>query len=234
MRRLHHERRVVVIDDAPRAARRRLRLEQALPRATSGTQAGLSWLEGTRYEDQPTLTRAYMQARRIAVVPDVVYHWRMRDDGSSITQQRARSPTSTTGGPPSACPVSGRWTTARPGHHGLPPTGSSPGDLHRYFVQIPGCADDVVPRCSRPACGSSSAPVRWSTARCPRCTGSPAGWSSRAGARTPPLVMAYVAALPARRAAHPGAGRPGVRLDVPGLDAASVDRRPSPLRDHEV
>ncbi len=51
-------------------------------------EQGLEWPEGRRYEDQPTTTRAYL-AGTFDVVPDVVYHWRIRQDGTSITQQRA-------------------------------------------------------------------------------------------------------------------------------------------------
>ena len=51
--------------------------------------AGLSWPEGVRYEDQPTTTRAYLAPGGSTCVPDVVYHWRIRDDGTSITQQRS-------------------------------------------------------------------------------------------------------------------------------------------------
>ncbi len=54
------------------------------------------WLEqrlgfpvGVRYEDQPALTRALLAARSIDVLTEVVYRWRIRADGSSITQGRA-------------------------------------------------------------------------------------------------------------------------------------------------
>ena len=50
--------------------------------------AGLSFPCGIRYEDQPTLTRAFVSARRFDVIPELVYLWRIRDDGSSITQRR--------------------------------------------------------------------------------------------------------------------------------------------------
>ncbi len=50
--------------------------------------SGLMWPEGVRYEDQPTTTAAYL-AGRFDVLSQVVYGWRIRDDGSSITQQRA-------------------------------------------------------------------------------------------------------------------------------------------------
>jgi CDP-glycerol glycerophosphotransferase len=44
---------------------------------------------GIRYEDQPTLTRALLAASSIDVLTEVVYRWRIRADGSSITQGRA-------------------------------------------------------------------------------------------------------------------------------------------------
>ncbi len=50
--------------------------------------AGLSFPCGIRYEDQPTLTRAFVAAKHFDVIPENVYVWRMRDDGSSITQRR--------------------------------------------------------------------------------------------------------------------------------------------------
>ena len=58
-------------------------------RRTFWDGAGLAWPEGVRYEDQPTTTRAYLAARAFDVLPEVVYHWRIRYDGTSITQQRS-------------------------------------------------------------------------------------------------------------------------------------------------
>jgi len=49
---------------------------------------GLGFPEGIRYEDQPALTRAFLLARSFDVVRETVYLWRIRDDGSSITQRR--------------------------------------------------------------------------------------------------------------------------------------------------
>lgn len=43
---------------------------------------------GVRYEDQPTLTRALLAARSIDSLRMPVYLWRIRRDGSSISQQR--------------------------------------------------------------------------------------------------------------------------------------------------
>lgn len=53
-------------------------------------RAGLAFPVDTRYEDQPTLTRALVAAASIDVLTEVVYDWRIRADGSSITQGRAR------------------------------------------------------------------------------------------------------------------------------------------------
>ena len=143
MRRLHHERRTVRDRGAPRGARRRVRVEQALPRSTSGTPTGLSWPEGVRYEDQPTTTRAFLAARRFAVLPEVVYHWRIRTDGSSITQQR-----SSIAGPARPVGAPSRCRCASVEAHGSAEVTEVfrdrvlAGDLHRYFTEIPGCADE--------------------------------------------------------------------------------------------
>ena len=50
---------------------------------------GLAFPVGVRYEDQPALTRALLAASSIDVLTEVVYRWRIRADGSSITQGRA-------------------------------------------------------------------------------------------------------------------------------------------------
>ena len=88
MRRLHHPRR----EGATAAEHPEILGDvfawNKLFRRTFWESAGLSWPEGIRYEDQPTTTRAYL-AGRFDVLPEIVYHWRIRDDGSSITQQRA-------------------------------------------------------------------------------------------------------------------------------------------------
>jgi glycosyltransferase involved in cell wall biosynthesis len=104
-------------------------------------EQGLEWPEGVRYEDQPTTTRAFL-AGAFDVVPDVVYHWRIRQDGSSITQQRA-----------STTDLRDRWRTKRMALDAVqeyddPATSAyfvdrvMAGDLHRYFVEIPGASDE--------------------------------------------------------------------------------------------
>lgn len=51
-------------------------------------EAGLAFPEHFHYEDQPTLTRAFLAADRFDVIPETVYLWRVRGDQSSITQRR--------------------------------------------------------------------------------------------------------------------------------------------------
>ncbi|UWX96116.1 CDP-glycerol:glycerophosphate glycerophosphotransferase [Arthrobacter zhaoxinii] len=44
--------------------------------------------EGIRYEDQETTSRAYLRAEGFDILSPVVYWWRIREDGSSITQAK--------------------------------------------------------------------------------------------------------------------------------------------------
>jgi glycosyltransferase involved in cell wall biosynthesis len=102
---------------------------------------GFEWPEGVRYEDQPTTTRAYL-AGTFDVVPEVVYRWRIRSDGTSITQQRA-----------SVRDLSDRLLTKRMALDAVEEyddAGTSAyfvdrvmaGDLHRYFTEIPDAPDE--------------------------------------------------------------------------------------------
>lgn len=50
-------------------------------------QCGLWFREGVAYEDQPIITQLFASAKRIDLIPDVVYHYRVRPDQSSISQQ---------------------------------------------------------------------------------------------------------------------------------------------------
>lgn len=191
--------------------------------------AGLGWTEGVRYEDQPTTTRAYLTGR-FDVIPQHVYHWRIRSDGSSITQQRS-----------SLDDLQDRILTKRMSWesvvaHGSPAvTGTFldrvlAGDLHRYFREIPGCDDAWwgVLRAgvlefwgSRSLVHSGLPPVH-------RLTGWLVEQDRRGDAE---LVMRYVAT--GRRAPRVG-GQDAPRIDVPGLDAATVDPAALALRPHEV
>jgi hypothetical protein len=51
-------------------------------------RAALSFHTGIAYEDQVTLTEAFLTGSHFDVLSDTVYHWRVRHDGSSITQRR--------------------------------------------------------------------------------------------------------------------------------------------------
>ncbi|MCU1531362.1 MAG: hypothetical protein JWO49_933 [Arthrobacter sp.] len=44
--------------------------------------------EGVVYEDQETTARAYLRSSSFDVLSDTVYSWRLRDDGSSLTQNK--------------------------------------------------------------------------------------------------------------------------------------------------
>ena len=48
---------------------------------------GLRFREGVAYEDQPIVTQLLARASSIDVISEVVYHYRARDDRSSISQQ---------------------------------------------------------------------------------------------------------------------------------------------------
>lgn len=140
MRRLH-PRRVAVVEQHPEILGDVFAWNKLYRRAF-WDGAGLSWPEGVRYEDQPTTTRAYLAARRFGVVPEVVYHWRIRVDGSSITQQRS-----------SVEDLRDRWLTKQMTLRSVEDYGSAavtrvlrekvlPGDLPRYFAEVPGCSDE--------------------------------------------------------------------------------------------
>jgi CDP-glycerol glycerophosphotransferase len=141
MRRLHRQRAALMIEQQPEILGDVFAWNK-LFQASFWDGLGLSWAEGVRYEDQPTTTHAYLAARRFGIVPDVVYHWRIRTDGSSITQQRA-----------SLADLRDRWTTKEQSLALVEEYGAKhvtdvfrdkvlAGDLHRYFTEIPGCSDE--------------------------------------------------------------------------------------------
>ena len=49
--------------------------------------AGIRFPEGVIYEDQPVSARAYARAEAFDILPDIGVTWRIREDGTSITQQ---------------------------------------------------------------------------------------------------------------------------------------------------
>lgn len=181
--------------------------------------ASLAWPEQVRYEDQPTTTRAFLTGT-FDVLPEHVYHWRIRDDGSSITQQRS-----------SLEDLRDRWTTKQMALDSVLEHGDDtvtevftdrvlPGDLHRYFVEIPGCDDDWWDLLSggvrllwgeRSLTHSGLPPVHRLT-----------GWLVEQGRRDDAEgVMRWAAE---RQAPAPRVRTDqGLRIEVPVIDQATVD-----------
>ena len=195
--------------------------------------AGLDWPEGIRYEDQPTTTRAFM-AGTFDVVDEVVYRWRIRDDGSSITQQRS-----------SVRDLADRWETKRMSYASVRSAGDPAvegvfldrvlaGDLWRYFLEIPGASDEwwTLLRDGvrefwgerRSLTGSGLPPVH-------RLCGWLVEHDRRADAAA---LMTWVASL-AGPAPQTGNGE-GRRVDIPSevLDLSTVGPAALALRPYEV
>lgn len=219
MRRLHRERRAVAIEEHPEVLGDVFAWNK-LFRRDFWEGAGLSWPEGVRYEDQPTTTEAFLRARRFGVAPEVVYHWRIRHDGSSITQQRS-----------STDDLRDRWTTKRMALASVEAHGSAEvtrvfrdrvlaGDLHRYFDELPGCTEEwwallhagvVELYADRSLVHSGLTPAYRLV-----------GWLVEQGRRED------ASAVVAHLHAHPGPlprveTAAGPRIDVPVLDLATVD-----------
>lgn len=229
--RLHAERRALTIEMHPELLGDVFAWNK-LYRRDFWTGAGLTWPERIRYEDQPAITEAFVRARRVGVVPDVVYHWRQREDGSSITQQRA-----------SIADLTDRWTTKRMSLATVASLGSPqvsrvfldrvlPGDLWRYFRLIPDAEDawwDLLVAGVREFWGAHRSLTHSNLMPVDRLTGWLVEQDRRADAE---LVMRFRAEhdgpLPRVRLAD---GR--VRVDVPGLDAGSLARDAVLLRDGE-
>lgn len=194
---------------------------------------GLSWPEGVRYEDQPTTTRAFL-AGTFDVLPDVVCHWRIRSDGTSITQQRS-----------ALADLRDRWETKRLSLGSVRDHGNEAvtevfvdrvlaGDMWRYFVLIPEADDDwwqLLREGVREFWGARSL----THSRLPPvhrlC-----GWLVEHDRRSDAAaLMAYVAArgAPLPRVQDPATG--DRRIDVPleVLDVATVDPAALALHGHE-
>lgn len=140
LRRFHARRRLgIVAEDFPeilgdvfawnKLYRRRFLAEQRL-----------AFPEGVRYEDQVMLTHAYLVASTFDVLRRPVYHWRIREDRSSITQSYQ-----------DLAELGERVRTKRAALATVASLGSAhlrdvfasrvlAGDMHRYFDQIPGCS----------------------------------------------------------------------------------------------
>lgn len=104
--------------------------------------AGLSFPVDVRYEDQPALTRALVEAEAFDVLADPVYRWRIRSDGSSISQQRGDLRDL------SDRILTKRWSTATVLERASAPTRTVwfarvlPIDMWEYFRAVPGCSDE--------------------------------------------------------------------------------------------
>lgn len=85
------ERRGTTIDEHPEATSNIVAWSK-LSRTSFWARAGLRFPEGRLYEDQLVAQQMYARARAFDVVPDVVVDWRVRADGSSITQREAALP----------------------------------------------------------------------------------------------------------------------------------------------
>nr|WP_218910374.1 glycosyltransferase family 2 protein [Nocardioides thalensis] len=237
MRRLHKDRSAVVIEQQPELLGDVFAWNK-LFRREFWEGAGLSWPEGVRYEDQPAMTEAYVRARRIGVVPDVVYHWRIRDDGTSITQQRA-----------SLQDLEDRWTTKRMSLATVEGLGSAtvsrvfldkvlPGDLWRYFLLVPGLEGSEGDAWWQLLV--SGVREFWGGHRSLTHSVLPpvhrlAGWLVENGRRDDvALVMRHVAALDGKPLPRVRMPNGETRVDVPGLDPRTVAREALLVRDEEL
>lgn len=141
MRRLHREKRTGIrIDEHPEILGDVFAWDKLFDRRFWDS-AGLSWPEGIRYEDQPCTTAAYLRGR-FDVIPEPVYRWRARSDGTSITQQRA-----------SVGDLADRLESKRlslalvraegaPGLQDVFVDRVMAGDLWRYFLELPHATDE--------------------------------------------------------------------------------------------
>ncbi|HEX5861883.1 MAG TPA: glycosyltransferase family 2 protein [Nocardioides sp.] len=104
--------------------------------------ADLSFPPDVRYEDQPALTRALVAAHGIDVLTEPVYLWRVRTDGTSISQQRddVRDLSDRM--------LTKRWSTQTVRESTSQPTQQVwfgrvlPIDMWEYFRAVPGCTDE--------------------------------------------------------------------------------------------
>ncbi|PUA82740.1 glycosyltransferase family 2 protein [Nocardioides currus] len=231
MRRLHHRAIGIRIAERPELLGDVFAWNKVF-RRSFWDAAGLRWPEGVRYEDQPTTTRAFM-AGTFDVLPDIVYHWRIRDDGSSITQQRG-----------SVRDLADRWETKRMAYAAVRAGHDAEvesvfvdrvlaGDLWRYFLEIPGSSDEwwtLLRDGVREFWGDRSL-VHSGLPPVHRLGGWLVEQDRRADAAA---LMTWVATL--RGPAPQTADGPGRRLDVPSevLDVSGVDPAALALRDFEV
>jgi glycosyltransferase involved in cell wall biosynthesis len=102
----------------------------------------ISFPVGTRYQDQPPITEAFLAATAFDVSPEVGYLWRIRDDRSSVTQNRGdlgnlRDRADTKRQAWASVRERGSAAVQRTFHDRV-----MPGDLHQFFNAVPSCDDD--------------------------------------------------------------------------------------------
>lgn len=141
-RKLHERRRIAITaDDFPEILGDVFACNKVF-RREFWDRAGMSFPEGVRYEDQPALTRAYLLANSFDVLKRPVYLWRIRDDGTSITQRRQE-----------LHDLRDRFETKRQSLALVKEYGSSRVlrtfyldalvmDMPAYFWHVPGCDDE--------------------------------------------------------------------------------------------
>jgi len=83
------ERHATTIDEHPEATGNIVAWSK-VSRTEFWHRAALRFPEGRLYEDQVLAQQMYARARRFDTVPDIIAHWRIRADGSSITQREAQ------------------------------------------------------------------------------------------------------------------------------------------------
>lgn len=87
IREVHHEaRRAITIDDYPRAVMDVIACNRMF-RMSSWRRMGLAFPEGVAYEDHVPMMTAYVRGR-FDILRETTYFWRIREDGTSIGQQK--------------------------------------------------------------------------------------------------------------------------------------------------
>jgi glycosyltransferase involved in cell wall biosynthesis len=230
MRRLHRERRPgITADDHPEILGDVFAWDKMFQRSF-WDRAGLTWPEGTRYEDQPTTTAAFLRGR-FDVIPDHVCHWRIHEHVTAATKHRA-----------SVVNLRDRFETKRMSLGVVRAEGSPavertfvervlPGDMWRHFLVIPEASAewwDLLVAGVRELWGSHSL-VHSGLPPVHRLV----GWLVEQDRRDEATaVIEYVARVggPLSQVPTPD----GARIDVPVIDVRSVDPAALALRDFEV
>jgi glycosyltransferase involved in cell wall biosynthesis len=142
LRRVHRERRIAVtLNEFPAILGNAVAWSKMFRRSFWDRQQ-LCFPEGMVYEDQVTVTKAYLVAEAFDILVRPLVYWRIRDDGSSITQHRA-----------SLIDVRDRFLTKRMTTDLIERLGSAQvlhhwytrvviTDLPIYFRAIPGASDE--------------------------------------------------------------------------------------------